>query len=77
MAEGLNRAEEVRWNGDELPPCQLRGREPHDCGGAAGYDGKTIFGPWAHMCPEAFTRYGVGLGVGRGQRLVLRGEEPT
>ena len=38
----------------------------------AAYDGKTFLGPWAYMCEECFTDYGVGLGVGRGQRLVLR-----
>lgn len=36
----------------------------------ANYDGKTILGPWANMCEEHFKSYGVGLGLGRGQRLV-------
>ena len=36
------------------------------------YDGKTKFGPWANMCQEDFDKYGVGLGTGKGQRLVLR-----
>lgn len=31
-------------------------------------DGKTKMGPWADMCPGCFSAYGVGLGVGRGQR---------
>ncbi len=39
----------------------------------AEYDGATVMGPWANMCGEHFGRYGVGLGTGRGQRLVLRG----
>lgn len=34
------------------------------------YDGKTVFGPWAHMCEACFRRVGVGLGTGVGQRLV-------
>lgn len=35
------------------------------------YDGRTIQGPWANMCQGCFTKYGVGLGVGRGQKYVL------
>lgn len=33
-------------------------------------DGKTIFGPWANMCLVHFSLYGIGLGTGRGQRIV-------
>ncbi len=35
---------------------------------AARYDGKTKQGPWANMCD------GVGLGTGRGQKLLLTKE---
>jgi hypothetical protein len=49
-----------------LPPCDI-------CViSTAAFDGKTISGPWAYMCPECMDRYGIGLGVGKGQRLVLR-----
>jgi len=37
----------------------------------AEYDGRTIFGHWAYMCQLHFDQYGVGLGTGRGQKLVL------
>lgn len=37
----------------------------------AAYDGKTTEGPWAYMCEDHFAQYGVGLGLGKGQRLVL------
>ena len=37
----------------------------------AEYDGRTISGPWAYMCEECFVRFGVGLGTGKGQRLVI------
>ena len=30
-------------------------------------DGKTIHGPWAVMCPSCFEKYGIGLGLGKGQ----------
>lgn len=26
----------------------------------ARYDGRTVFGPWANMCPDCFVCYGVG-----------------
>lgn len=37
----------------------------------ARYDGKTKGGPWANMCQECFNKHGIGLGTGRGQRLVV------
>jgi len=48
----------------ELPKCSF-------CEDRAKYDGKTIYGSWAYMCEKHFKEYGVGLGVGRGQRLRL------
>ena len=38
----------------------------------AHYDGKTFFGPWAYMCRECFPIYGVGLGTGKGQELIVK-----
>ncbi len=38
------------------------------------YDGKTKLGPWAYMCEECFQLIGIGLGLGIGQKLVIRGE---
>jgi hypothetical protein len=37
----------------------------------AAYDAKTVFGPWANLCAKDFMSYGVGLGTGLGQKLVL------
>jgi hypothetical protein len=56
---------------DELPSCSfVHGtREPEP----ALYDGATIHGPWAFMCEEHFRLYGLGLGLGKGQRLEVRG----
>lgn len=31
-------------------------------------DGKTSFGPWANMCGTCHDLYGVGLGIGKGQK---------
>ena len=37
-------------------------------------DGRTRQGPWAYMCREHWSRYGVGVfGTGNGQRLILKG----
>lgn len=50
---------------EKLPKCDF-------CDKPAHYDGKTIMGPWAHMCEEHFAKYGVGLGTGKGQKLIPR-----
>ena len=42
------------------------------CSETAAYDGRTKMGPWAYMCEEHFEIQGVGLGIGRGQKLKLR-----
>jgi hypothetical protein len=56
------------------PDCDVH---KHDLGETvpAYYDGKTVMGPWAYMCESCFQRVGVGLGLGRGQRLVVRDEK--
>lgn len=56
----------------ELPECNIHKRD-----GAivpAMYDGKTVFGPWAYMCEQCFGVWGAGLGMGKGQRLIVRDE---
>jgi hypothetical protein len=50
---------------DSLPNCDF-------CGAVATVDGKTKHGPWANMCSADFITYGVGLGLGAGQMLILR-----
>lgn len=52
---------------ERIPPCDLC-----DDGTPAAVDGKTIHGPWANMCEAHFERFGIGLGLGRGQRLIQR-----
>ena len=48
----------------ELPKCDF-------CSKKAEYDGKTWIGCWAYMCPDHFKQYGKGLGLGKGQKLVI------
>ncbi len=52
-----------------LPKCDFEHRG--GCFNAARYDGKTKQGSWANMCEQHFEIYGVGLGTGRGQKLLL------
>jgi hypothetical protein len=51
----------------KLPACDV-------CGEPAAVDGKTVHGPWAYLCPKHFRVLGVGLGLGKGQVLVLESE---
>lgn len=51
--------------------CKMEGLEVQ-----AQYDGKTLHGPWAYMCESHFEVMGIGLGTGRGQKLIV-GERPT
>jgi hypothetical protein len=52
-----------------LPDCDI------DSGhGAAAYDAKTKQGPWGYLCEDCYADHGIGLGLGKGQRLVLRAE---
>lgn len=61
----------------QLPDCDVHEiyyREPPV---PAVYDGETDFdgNPWAFMCEHCFQRHGTGLGLGRGQRLILRHDD--
>ena len=50
-----------------LPDCDF-------CGDVAKYDGKTKLGPWGSMCKPCFKVHGLGLGLGKGQELVIKEE---
>lgn len=53
---------------DELPLCDLD--RDH---GVAGYDAKLKGrSSWAYLCDGCFKDHGRGLGLGVGQRLILR-----
>ena len=54
----------------EIPECDICKYEEHKEGVPAAYDGKTVHGPWGYMCEKHFGTHGVGLGTGKGQRLV-------
>lgn len=65
----LKRGHEVKV--DELRDCDFQDNHPAGPTPAA-YDGKTYMGPWANMCEGCFEIYGIGTGLGLGQKLVLR-----
>jgi hypothetical protein len=52
-----------------MPDCDFH--KMHGESVPARFDGKTHSGPWANMCDDCFERNGVGLGLGKGQELVL------
>lgn len=52
-----------------IPPCDIHKSRGETVD--AVYDGATVAGPWAYMCDDCMGRYGIGIGTGRGQRLVL------
>jgi hypothetical protein len=55
---------------DELPNCDLHAARQVYI--TAQYDGRTKMGFWAFLCGQCFQDYGVGLGTGNGQKLILR-----
>ena len=71
MSVNLKKGHEVEVS--RLPDCDICKHEDNKPGVPASYDGKTLFGPWANMCQTHFELHGVGTGLGRGQRLIVRG----
>ena len=56
----------------ELPNCDIC-KVMYGQTHPATYDGKTILGPWAHMCDKMWKTYGPGrTGVGMGQKYILK-----
>ena len=60
-----------KWIGVVPKTCQLCKQPLED----AWIDGKTSFGPWAHMCVACHYGKGVGLGTGKGQKYDLATRE--
>ena len=56
-----------------LPPCDYCVEHGKDT--PAHFDGKTVYGPWANMCTYHFREFGIGLGLGIGQRLIVKESE--
>lgn len=53
---------------EDIPNCNYP-HSPAEGKVPAVYDARSKSGPWAYMCQAHFDRYGVGLGMGKGQKL--------
>lgn len=58
-----------------LPLCDICKHEGREIINTAKYDGATTIGPWANMCEPHFNIFGIGLGTGAGQMLILKEEK--
>jgi len=57
----------TKWRGSKPEKCDLCGKPLAQQFVA----GKTVRGPWGIMCAVCHFRFGMGLGLGRGQRYDL------
>lgn len=57
-----------------LPMCDLCKHRLGINNVTAHYDAKSVNGPWGFMCNEHFRSDGIRLGIGFGQRLILKGQ---
>jgi len=56
----------------KLPECDIHKYLQNVSGVPANYDGRNkLSSSWAYMCTECYDKYGIGLGTGIGQRLVV------
>lgn len=55
--------EKKKWTGTVPDKCNFCG----DKLTTTFTDGQTVYGSWAIMCPNCHNRYGVGVGLGKGQ----------
>jgi len=67
MAKGVMMVAHESVEVSKLPRCDFNEGHP-----PAAVDGKTNMGPWAYMCEGCFQSHGVGLGLGKGQRLIVK-----
>jgi len=61
------------WIGEPPRRCDLTDDKPyvrHKAMVHGFVDGLTRFGPWANMCLNCHHQFGVGLGVGKGQKYM-------
>ena len=58
----------MKWEG-QTKKCEVCEGNLHPYQNKHWYvDGRTTMGPWALMCVSCFEKYGVGLGLGKGQK---------
>ena len=59
----------LKWQGTIPKNCEICRKKL----GKEFVDGRTFVGYWAIMCGNCFKKYGVGLGLGKGQKYSLPG----
>jgi hypothetical protein len=57
----------LRWQGTAPKRCDICKEKLEDY----FVDGKTRIGPWAIMCKKCFEYFGIGFGIGRGQKYTI------
>lgn len=58
----------AKWHGETPTKCEVCGRKLT----TAFIDGRTKTGFWAIMCLACHKEFGVGLGIGKGQKYEMR-----
>jgi len=70
MNEQVKKLISTHWLG-EVGSCDICGKELT----ITFIDGATRMGPWAKMCGSCYDKYGVGLGLGKGQAYDVKTKE--
>lgn len=69
---------EAKYIGLEKPMCDICTYEDQRPNVPALYDGRIKGGSaWGYMCQRHFKSRGVGLGTGKGQKLIFENETPV
>ena len=62
--------ESVKMKIEDARDCDLCQVNIAEYDGATNLRGPNIPGPWANMCRLCFAQFGIGLGLGRGQKYI-------
>jgi len=65
-------SKQVEINISEFPNCQVC--KENGINRKAKYDARSRHGWWAYMCESHYDQIGIGLGTGKGQKLILKVE---
>ena len=58
----------LKWHGITPKQCEICGEPLTN----EFIDGRTKIGFWANMCPACHKEFGVGLGIGKGQKFKIK-----
>ena len=66
----MSRTNHTQVEVTHIPPCDFCKEDGEDR--PAEYNARTVSGYWAYLCLAHYRGYGVGLGLGKGQKLILK-----